>query len=94
MTRWKDNHAPVLPLLAGSPGLGARSSPCPSTWPGSPRSVSRRWTVWSRARASRPPGSEEQRKVLAEAAKPAAHAELVVVKAIGRLVEACAGTVK
>jgi hypothetical protein len=38
--------------------------------------------------------AEEQRKVLAEAAKPAAHAELVVVKAIGRLVDACAGTAK
>ncbi len=56
-----------------------------------------------RARGPRPPGqgrgpaaawAEEQRRVLADAAKPAAHAELVVVKAIGRLVEACAGTVK
>jgi hypothetical protein len=32
--------------------------------------------------------------VLAEASKPAAHAGLAVVKAIGRLVEACGGSAK
>ena len=38
--------------------------------------------------------TEEKEKILAEAAKPAAHAELAVLTAITKLVEACAGTAK
>jgi len=90
LVRWKDNHAPVLALLAASPALreieplslnlaracgsGLEALACLEKGEGQP-------AAWA----------EERARLLAEAAKPAAHAELVVVKAIGRLVEACAG---
>ncbi|MBE3111461.1 MAG: hypothetical protein IMZ46_13315, partial [Acidobacteria bacterium] len=38
--------------------------------------------------------AEEKGKILAEAAKPAAHAELAVLSAVTKLVEASAGPAK
>ena len=93
LAAWRDNHALVLPLVAGSPALreieplslglfracevGLEALSHLSKGEGRPAS-------WA----------EERGQVLAEAAKPAAHAELAVVKAIAKMVEACAGSVK
>jgi len=90
LARWKDNHALVLPLVASSPALreieplsfglarisGIGLEALDALAKGEPRPAA--WIT-------------EKNGILDEAAKPAAHAELAVVKAIGRLVEACAG---
>jgi hexosaminidase len=90
---WKDNHALVLPLLAASPALReieplslnlARACEAGLESLDCLTRGERRPAAWVEAR----------RNVLTEAAKPAGHAELAVVKAIGRLVEACAEPVK
>jgi hexosaminidase len=93
MTRWKDNHPRVLAILAGSPVL-AEVEPLSLN-------LARVSGIGLEALGRLVKGEgqpaawvDQQRKVLAEAAKPAAHAELVVLKAVGRLVEACAGTAK
>jgi hexosaminidase len=93
MTLWKDNHAQVLAILAGSPALAEVE---PLSFNLARLSGIGLETLGHLVKGEGQPAAwvEEQRKVLAEAAKPAAHAELVVVKAVGRLVEACAGTVK
>jgi hypothetical protein len=44
-----------------------------------------------RGEKAAPEWSERSRDSLAAAAKPMAHAELAVVRAVGRLVEACSG---
>ncbi len=86
---WKDNHAAVLPLLAASPALReieplslnlARICEIGLESLDCLTKGERRPAAWVEAR----------RNILTEAAKPAGHAELAVVKAIGRLVEACA----
>ncbi len=90
MAQWKANHALVLSLIAGAPAL----------WEIEPlsRGLARASEVGREAlsRLSKGQGepaawAEEKGKVLAEAAKPAAHAELAVIAAIMKLVEACAG---
>jgi hexosaminidase len=90
---WKDNHALVLPLLAASPALReieplslnlARASEAGLESLDCLTKEERRPAAWVEAR----------RNVLIEAAKSAGHAELAIVKAIGRLVEACAEPVK
>jgi len=90
---WKDNHALVLPLLAASPALReieplslnlARVSEAGLESLDCLTRGERRPAAWVEARL----------KVLTEAARPAGHAELAVVKAIGRMVEACAEPVK
>jgi hexosaminidase len=89
LAAWKDNHALVLPLLAASPAL--REVEALSL------GLARACGVGIEAldtllKGENRPASwgKEQASALAEAAKPAAHAELAVVKAITRLVEACA----
>lgn len=93
MTGWKDNHALVLPLLGASPAL-REIEPLSLN-------LSRVCQIGLEALGHLAKGegqpascAEERAKTLTEAAKPAAHAELAVVKAVGRLVEACAGKAK
>jgi hexosaminidase len=90
---WRDNHALVLPLLADAPAL-REIEPLSAN-------LSRIAALGIEALGRlangefQPPAwAAEKSAILAEAAKPAAHAELVVVKAIGRLVDACAGAAK
>jgi len=93
MTGWKDNHPLILPILAASPAL-REIEPLSLN-------LARACVIGIEALAvlmkgeGRPAAwAEERNKVLAEAAKPAAHAELAVVKAIGKLVDACTGPAK
>jgi hexosaminidase len=93
MTAWRDNHALVLPLIAASPALReieplslglARACEVGLEALGHLTKQEGQPTSWV----------EERGKVLAEAAKPSAHAEIAVMKAVTKLVEACAGPVK
>ena len=93
LTGWKDNHALVLPLLGSSPALREIE----------PLSLNlfRACEIGLEAMDHLAKGemqtaawAEERAKTLSETAKPAAHAALAVVKAVGRLVEACAVKVK
>ena len=93
LTAWKDNHAPVLALVAGSPAL-AEVEPLSLGLARVSAIGLEAIGHLARGEGQPPAWVEERRRVLADAARPAAHAELVVVKAVGRLVEACAGTVK
>ncbi|MGZ5555701.1 MAG: hypothetical protein ACXW3H_08160 [Candidatus Aminicenantales bacterium] len=88
MMTWRDNHALVLPFLASSPAL-REIEPLSLN-------LARACKIGIEAlghltKGEGQPASWVQEKgaVLAEASKPAAQAELAVVKAIGRLVEAC-----
>ena len=90
---WRDNHPAVLPLLASSPALREIE---PLSY-----NLGRVSAVGLEALGHLTKGEGESAKwadekngVLAEAAKPAAHAELAVVKAVGRLVAACTGSSK
>jgi hexosaminidase len=93
LARWKDNHAGILALVAGSPAL-AEVEPLSL-------GLARACGVGLEALAHVANGEsqpaswiEARRQVLAEAAKPAGHAELAVLEAIGRLVDACGGAAK
>ncbi len=93
MSAWKDNHSLVLPLLASSPALREIE---PLSF-----NLSRACEIGLEAlghltKGETQPASwaEERGQALAEAAKPAGHAELAVVSAIGKLITACAGPVK
>jgi hexosaminidase len=93
LSAWKDNHALVLPLLASSPALReveplslglARACGVGIEALDHLLKDESQTTAWAEARL----------KVLADASEPAAHAELAVVKAISKLVEACARPAK
>ncbi|MBE3129513.1 MAG: family 20 glycosylhydrolase, partial [Acidobacteria bacterium] len=90
---WKANHVLVLPLIAASPALREIE----------PLSLglARACEVGLEALDRLMKGqiqpaawAEEKGKILAEAAKPAAHAELAVLSAVTKLVEASAGPAK
>jgi hexosaminidase len=90
---WKNNHPLVLPYLAASPALrevellslGLQSASGIGlealAWLGSGKAPEKGW-------------AEQQKARLAEAKKPGAHAELVVVAAVEKLVDACGQAVK
>jgi hexosaminidase len=93
MALWKANHFLVLPFIAASPALREIE----------PLSLglARACEVGLEAldclmKGQSEPASwaEEKKKILADAAKPAAHAELAVLSAVAKLVEAAAGSVK
>jgi hexosaminidase len=93
MSAWRDNHSLVLPFLAASPALReveplslslARACEIGLEALGHLAKVEAQPASWV----------QEKNAVLAEASKPAAHARLAVLAAIGRLVEACAGQAK
>jgi hexosaminidase len=93
LTAWRDNHPAVLELVAGSPAL-AEIEPLSYNLARIAKIGLESLGHLAKGEGQPAAWAEEQRKVLAEAAKPAAHAELVVVKAVGRLVDACAGVTK
>ena len=93
MNGWKDNHALVLPALAVSPAL-REIEPLSLN-------LARACEIGLEALGHLAKGEslpaawvQEKNAILAEASKPAAHAGLAVVTAIGRLVEACGGQAK
>ncbi len=93
LTLWKDNHTLVLALIAGAPALREIE---PLSF-----NLARACGIGVEAldrllkRENQPDAwAGEKAKVLADAAKPAAHAELAVVSAVTKLVEACAGIKK
>jgi hexosaminidase len=90
---WRTNHASLTAMLAASPSLREieplsrgllRAAEAGLEALDSLEKGERRAAAWG----------EERAKVLAEAAKPAGHAELAVLPAIVKLVEACAEQVK
>jgi hexosaminidase len=93
LSAWKDNHALVLSLIAVAPALReieplslGLSRACGAGLDalghlGKGEGETAAWV-------------EERDKILAAASKPAAHAELAVVKAIAKLIKACAGPTK
>ena len=90
---WKANHVLVLPFVVASPAL-REIEPLSL---GLARACEVGIEALDRlAKGQSQPAAwtEEKEKILAEAAKPAAHAELAVLTAITKLVEACAGTAK
>jgi hexosaminidase len=90
---WKANHVRVLPLIAASPALREIE---PLSF-GLARACEVGLEALDRLmRGQSQPAAwaEEKGKILAEAAKPAAHAELAVISAVAKLVAACAGPVK
>ena len=90
---WKANHVLVLPLIAASPAL-REIEPLSL---GLARACEVGLEAIDRLMKGQSPTAawaEEKGKILAEAAKPAAHAELAILTAIANLVEACAGPVK
>jgi hexosaminidase len=93
LTAWRDNHALVLPLIAASPALREIE---PLSLGLARACVVGLEALGHLTKQEGQPASwaEERDKVLAEAAKPSAHAEIAVIKAVGKLVEACAGPVK
>ena len=93
LTAWRDNHALVLPFVAGSPALREIEPLSLGLFRASEVGLEA-LSHLSKGEGQPASWAEERGKVLAEAAKPAAHAELVVVSAVAKLVEACAGTVK
>jgi hexosaminidase len=94
LARWKANHVRALPLIAASPalreieplslGLARACEVGLEALDRLSKGQSKPATTWA----------EEKKKILAEAANPAAHAELAVLSAMTKLVEACAGPVK
>jgi len=93
LTAWKDNHALVLPALAVSPAL-REIEPLSLGLARACEVGLEALAVLSKGEGRPVAWAEERSKVLADAGKPAAHAELAVVPAIAKLVEACKGPVK
>jgi hexosaminidase len=93
LTGWKDNHALVLAALAASPAL-RETEPLSLGLARACEVGLEALTVLMKGEGRSAGWAEERSKVLAEASKPAAHAELAVVPAIARLVEACKGPEK
>jgi hexosaminidase len=93
LTLWKDNHALVLALIAGAPAL-REVEPLSLNLARACEIGLEALSHLSKGEGQPASWTEARGKALAEAAKPAAHAELAVAKAIAKLVEACAGPVK
>lgn len=93
MTEWKENHPLVLAILAASPALSEIE---PLSLGLAKACEIGLEAVDHLTRGEGQPAAwvEERSKTLTEAAKPAAHAEIVVLKAIDRLVQACGGAAK
>lgn len=93
MTAWKDNHALLLPLLGASPALREIE---PLSFGLAEACGLGLEALGHLMKGEGQPAAwvEESSGTLAGIAKPAAHAELAVVKAIAKLVQACGGTSK
>lgn len=93
MSGWRDNHPLVLPFLAMSPALREIEPLSLNLARASEIGLE---ALGHLAKGESLPASwvNEKGAILAEASKPAAHAGLAVVTAIGRLVEACGDQAK
>ncbi len=89
LTAWKNNHVLVLPLIAWSPSLREIEPLSLALAEVAEIGLAALAHIEKGEKASRE-WSERSRARLAAAAKPMAHAELAVVRAVNRLVEACA----
>jgi hexosaminidase len=90
---WKNNHPLVLPYLAASPALreveplslalqaAAAAGVEALDWLASGKTPEKGWV-------------EARKEVLAGAGKPKAHAQLAIISAVAKLVEACAAAAK
>lgn len=93
LARWRDNHPLVLPALASSPAL--REIEPLSLGLHRAASIGLEALAVLTAGEGRPEAwIEERSQALAEAARPAAQAELVVAAAVAQLVRACGGAAK
>ena len=93
MARWKANHVRVLPLIAASPSL-REIEPLSLGMARACEIGLEALGLFLKGESQPAAWAEEKGKILAEAAKPAADAELAVVSAVAKLVAACAGPVK
>jgi len=93
LARWRDNHPSVLQALAVSPAL--REIEPLSLALHRAASIGLEALSVLEAGEGRPaPWVEERSRALAEAVRPAAHAELVVAAPVDKLVRACGGAAK
>jgi len=90
LTAWKNNHTLLLPLIARSPAL-KEIEPLSLTLAEAAETGLTALAHIEKGEKPSPDWAEGGRGKLNEAAKPMAHAELAVVRAVGRLLEACAG---
>lgn len=90
LARWNKNHAAVLPLLAASPAL-REIEPLSLGLSRACEIGLEALTVLVKGEGRPAAWAEGSAKVLAVAAEPAAHAQLVVVQAIDKLVQATTG---
>ena len=93
LTAWKTNHPVVLPLLAASPAL-REIEPLSLGLARVSEAGLEALAVLAKGEGRPASWVDEKGKVLADAAQPAAHAELVVGPAVAKLVEACKGSPK
>lgn len=92
LARWKKNHSAVLPLLAASPAL-REIEPLSLGLSRACEIGLEALSVLVKGEGRPAAWAEASAQVLAAASEPAAHAELVVVQAIGKLVQATTGKV-
>jgi hypothetical protein len=90
---WKVNHALVLPLIAASPAL-REIEPLSLGLARACEAGLEALDGIMKGQSQPATWAEEKVKILVDAAKPAAHAELAVLTAVTKLVQACAGPVK
>ncbi len=93
LLRWKSNHPLVLPLMAASPALREVEGLSLALEQVSGTGIEA-LAILASGKPAEKEWLEAKKSLLADAAKPRAHAELAVVKAVGRLVEACAGAAR
>ncbi|HSA95275.1 MAG TPA: family 20 glycosylhydrolase, partial [Acidobacteriota bacterium] len=93
LTAWKTNHPLVLALLAASPAL-REIEPLSLGLARVSEAGLEALAVLAKGEGRPASWADEKGKVLSDAAQPAAHAELVVVPAVAKLIEACRGPLK
>jgi len=93
LARWKANHVRALPIVAASPAL-REIEPLSLGLARACEVGLEALDLLIKEQNQTAAWAEEKGKILADAAKPAAHAELAVVSAVTKLVAACAGPVK
>lgn len=93
LTRWKNNHALLLAIIARAPAL-AEIEPLSLNLARACEVGIEALSVLSKGESRPAAWAEGKAKVLDDAAKPAAQAELAIVTAVAKLAEACAGPLK
>jgi hexosaminidase len=90
LTAWRDNHTLVLPALVASPAL-REIEPLSLGLARACAAGLEALTVLEKGEGRPAAWVEKALEILDNAAKPAAHAELVVIAPISKLAKACAG---